>query len=581
MIEFNDLKKSFDGRDIFSNISGKINEGDKIGLVGINGVGKTTLLRILLKEEDYDEGIVTYRKNNLIINYFSQNYKFEEEKTIYEYLFEYFSNKNTKENNENYVKSKVKRLLLKLGFSENEFNKNILSLSGGEKTKISLCKVFSNKPDLLILDEPTNHLDLNNIKILEDIISKLNITMLIVSHDRAFLDNTVNTIFELTSKKLNVYDGNYTKYKNIKDVEFVAKCKEYEKQEKEIKKLKSIIIQREVWAQNTKNKCDKTSDFYSWKDKSKNQSKVIKAKKKQLKKLEDKCINKPKEEITDIFNIINKDKGRKTFPNHLIKVSSLTKKYNSRVILENINFNIEKNDRIGLIGDNGSGKTSIVKLIMNIDKDYLGNIHKTPSLKIGYFSQELENLNFKNTILDELSQELFNIREISTVITSLSFTFQDLNKKIMDLSMGEKCRISFAKLILSKPDMLILDEPTNFMDIVSKENFEDVLAKYKGSILVISHDRYLISKVCNKIFEIKNKKLDVYLGNYKYYLEAKNIRNKKGCFNLNKRGRLSLVEYRLALVSSKLGNKYLSIEEKEMLEKEFFSLMKEKKELLS
>jgi ATP-binding cassette, subfamily F, member 3 len=578
-IQFSNISKSFNGITIFENISGKINKGDIIGLIGVNGIGKTTLLRILSGSEDKDSGSTSYSPENIILHYFEQNWQFSSEKTVYQEIYESFSEEIYPIDMMN---TETKSLLFNIGFSEKDFNKKICQLSGGEKTKLFLSKALCKKTDVLFLDEPTNHLDINTVKWLEKFLKKLPVTMVIASHDRLFLDNTVNKIFEMNKDSLKEYPGNYSDFRCQREHEISTLNKQFERESREINHLREIITQRNLWFQNTQSKSSGGVDYRNWKDKSGVQARVIQSKRIKLMKLEEDRVEKPKDQSINIFDIVNKNFKERRLPKYLIEVKNLRKCYGNNMLFQNVNLQIKNGDKIALIGDNGSGKTTLLKILLGTEGASEGTVYITPSLKIGYFSQELEGLCLENTLLEEILLQGVSKQNAFAMLSTLLFKEDDINKKIYFFSMGEKCRIALGKLILSAPGLLVLDEPTNFMDIASRENFETVVSQFLGTIILVTHDRYFIDKFANRIFEIEKYEIKAYEGNFKYYLTRK-IHEKKEQTIGNSYHKASddimVLECRLASLSRALGDAHLKEEEKAKITDEFFSVSKQIKML--
>lgn len=568
-IVFKGLCKSYNGKNVFKNISGKINPGDKIGLIGVNGVGKTTLVKILAGIEETDEGSISYGNEKESIGYLSQYCEFNGDTTVYEEI--YNSGIKRSNFNESNYQFKVKRFLNKAGFAEEDFNQKAYNLSGGQKTKLSICKVIACNPYILFFDEPTNHLDVDTIKWLEDFIRKINITVIIISHDRQFLDNTVKKIFLLNHDCLKEYKGNYSQYKIQSDNEFKSMKMAYKKQQTEVRHIKKIIYFQKSWFEKAHNAAGQNDFLRSKADK---HISVMRAKQKQLERIENSKIQEPKNDIAAAFNVINmREKSKNKLPKYIIEVNGLSKSYGEKVIFKNVSFNIKNNDKVALIGANGSGKTTLLKILVNEESKTDGTVYINPSLKISYFSQELEHLNFENTVLEEVLISGVKSSDVRLMLGCLLFKCDDVYKKIKVLSMGEKCRVAFAKLILSGADMLIMDEPTNYMDIVSREKIEEVLEEYQGTVFLASHDRYFIKKIANRIFEIKDKKINVFEGNYNYYLESKlNIKKKNKLGNVS--DEITKLECEVSFISGKLDNEKLSSEEKENLGKQFIETVR-------
>lgn len=562
-IIFDNLCKDYEGKIVFSGISGRIDKNDKIGLIGVNGSGKTTLAKILSGIEGYEQGSITYSPKELKIVYMNQVLNSFENANAYEFLFDLVEGKDKKSK-----ELKIRKSLDKVGLKEDCYNKPVKSLSGGEKTKLMLCKVLVEEFDLLILDEPTNHLDMESIKWLEEFIIKLNKTIIIISHDRYFLDKTSKKIWELSSKELKEYEGNYTKYRYQKEIETRNTLREYEKQQDKIEHLKDIIEDRKNWF-NKAHKAAGQNDFL--RSKSKKHVSVMKAKKKELERVESNRIERPKEETAACFDILNKGVINTKLPQYLVQGKNLDKSYGDKIIFKDAAFSIMRGERAALIGSNGAGKSTLFKMINGIDRNYGGSITINPSVKIGYFAQEIERLDYEKSILDNVMSNEITQGEARLLLASLLFRGDAVFKKVTTLSMGEKCRVAFAKLILSGANLLILDEPTNYMDIVSKEKIEEILAEFKGSIIFVSHDRYFINKLATRIIKIDEQKLISFEGSYEEY-EANDNEKKKIKTEVNEYKNLkdiiSKLEFELAFLSGKLGEK-LSEEEKKNVENRF------------
>ena len=569
-IVFKNLSKIYNGKIIFENISGKINDGEKVGIVGVNGVGKTTLMKVIMKSEDKDFGEITYIPQNIRFGYLNQYASFDDT-SVYDELLKSIPASNSLIYDADSCKSRVKKILLEAGFNEIDFNKPASKLSGGEKTKLSICKTLMKDSDILVLDEPTNHLDMESIKKLEDILKNIKKTVIIISHDRQFLDNTVEKILEMNSNCLNEYRGNYSAYRLQKENLLKAQRKEYEKQQNEIKHLKEIIENRKTWFESA-HKSAGQNDFY--RSKSKKHVSIMKSKEKQLKKLEDNKIEKPKPNMVGAYEYLM-DTSERKLPQYIIRGGNISKAFGENSIFQDVSYDIKRGEKIALLGKNASGKSTFIKMILGKEKLDSGYININPSIKIAYFSQELTNLDFNNTVLDELLKENIPIQHARLILGSLLFREDDVFKKINDLSMGERCRVAFAKIIISSANMLILDEPTNYMDIISRERIEEILKDYNGSVLLVSHDRYFVKKIANRIFEIEGSKLNIYEGNFEYYLSQKEETVKKeklGNNYINIKDEIRRLECEIAFISGKLGDPKLVPNEKAELDKKFIHI---------
>lgn len=529
IISCNSIKKSYGLTTILNNISFNINEMEKVAIVGVNGAGKSTLFKIICGEISQDEGNVNIPKTTNI-GYFSQSLDINEENTIFEemlFVFEdiiIIENKLRKLENdmskfsgqalENLIKeydltsenvdkdrlfnynSKIKGVLRGLGFKEEDFNKNISSFSGGQKTRIALGKILLKEPNLLLLDEPTNHLDISSIQWLETFLKSYKGSILIISHDRYFLNKIVNKIIEIENKKSTIYLGNYSDYYDKKKILRETMLKQYLDQQKEIAKTEESI--------------KKLRSF--------NREKSIKraeSKEKQLEKIN--IIEKP-ENLPDKMRL--KLTPKKESGNDVLSIKTLKKTF-EHTIFENISFEIKKGEKVALIGKNGIGKTTLIRIIMNKLQYESGDLKLGSNVIIAYYAQEQENLNLEKTIFEEISDTYPNLTnmEIRNTLAFFMFTNDNVFKKISTLSGGEKGRISLAKIMLSNANFLILDEPTNHLDTNSKEILENAINNYEGTCLYISHDRFFINNTATKVIELTKNKVNTYLGNYDYYLE--------------------------------------------------------------
>lgn len=545
LLDVNNVYKSIGPIDLLESISFKLYKGDKSGIIGVNGSGKSTLIKTITGEIKVNKGNVNtfgkigYLPQNL---YFSKNIKV---KDFLENIFDYNEFLKTL----NSFEFKLDELLYQ----------NINTLSGGEKTKLFLAKIIANDPDILLLDEPTNNLDWQSIEIVEEYINQFKGGVLLISHDRHFLDHVVTEVYELDNKKLKKYSGNFSFYANEKRLEKERAKIEYEEYIKTKRKLEEAArIQME--RANKYNDISK-DDFQRHKA-----SKIAKRSKAIISRLEDMDIQerpfKPKEVNIKIDSINEKTS---TF---LVRGTNISKTYD-KTIFKNLSFQIKNGNRIALIGKNGSGKSTLLKAILGIE-NISGDISISPSTKIGYFSQEIDTLNWENTILEELKQIQIDETYIRTMLGSMLFRRDDVYKRIGDLSFGEKVRVAFTKLVMSENNLLLLDEPTNFLDIPTREAIELALLNYNGAILFVSHDRYFINKVAKEIWSIDNETMTVYLGNYEYYLSKRNSPQKSE-HNLNEK--ILALEMELSHLSFKLLSS--TEEEKKSLDEKYIQLAKE------
>lgn len=528
----NNICKSFGTDDILKNVSFNINDKEKAAIVGINGSGKTTLLKIIMGQLNQDEGEVIIAKG-YSIGYLAQHQDMISENTIYnemlsvkedvikldekirniEHEMKDKKGKQLDELLETYIKlnhqfeqmngysykSEVIGILKGLGFEENDFNKKIDTLSGGQKTRIALGKLLLNKPDIILLDEPTNHLDMNSIAWLETFLLNYSGTVIIVAHDRYFLDKIVSKIIELDNTKATTFEGNYTMYAKKKEALREAMIRQYLNQQREIKHQEEVIT--------------KLRSF--------NREKSIKRAESRVKMLDK--MEKVEKPVTVKSQMNIKLEPKLVSGNDVLLVKELSKSFGKNHLFSNINFEIKKGEKVAIIGNNGTGKTTILKIINNVISADEGEIKLGSKVKIGYYDQEHQVLNMEKTLFDEIQDEYPDMdnTKVRNVLASFLFTNDDVFKIIKDLSGGERGRVSLAKLMLSEANFLILDEPTNHLDITSKEILETALNNYTGTVLYVSHDRYFINKTATRILDLTNNKILNYIGNYDYYLEKK------------------------------------------------------------
>lgn len=536
-----DICKSYGIRDVLKNTTFSINEGEKVGIIGANGEGKSTLFKIISKELSQDSGEIFIDKNKTL-GYLSQTLALDSEKNIYEETLSVFSdllnieerlasieikmNEPYDENNAVYhdklikdyttlqdiyshkggytYKGEISRVLKGLGFLEDDFYKSIQTLSGGQKTRVALCKLLLRKPDILLLDEPTNHLDLEAISWLEDYMKTYKGTVLVISHDRFFLDSVTTNTFEVINGNVDCYNVPYTKFIELRKKNYEAKLKAYNLQQAEIKRQEAII--------------EKFRSF--------NREKSIKAaesREKALDRIERLDAPTQEKEASKIKFEASIKSGY-----DVLHIENMNKSYGEKILFNNLNMDLKRGDKIALIGENGRGKTTLFRIIMDKISPDSGVKALGTNVNVGYYDQEQSDLNLNKTIIDEVWDDYPNLTtsKLRGVLASFLFTGDDVFKSIEKLSGGEKCRINLLKLMLSKSNLLLLDEPTNHLDIMSREALEDALLDYDGTIMVISHDRYFLNKVVGRILELTENGVNEYLGNYSYYQEKKENPNR-------------------------------------------------------
>ena len=594
------ISKSFGTDEILKNVSFHIEENEKAAVVGINGAGKSTLLKIIMKQENPDEGEVTLAKDKTI-GYLAQYQDVSGHHTIYEEVLDskrdiiemeerlrdmetqmntlsgealeqlldtYHKLSHEFEQVNGYAyRSEVTGILKGLGFTEEEFDKKMSELSGGQKTRVSLGKLLVTKPDILLLDEPTNHLDIESIRWLETFLMNYKGAVLIVSHDRYFLDRVVSKVVEIFQHKGYVYQGNYSDYAKKKAAIRAAMIKQYYNQQREIRHQEEVIA----------------------KLKSFNREKSIKraeSREKLLDKIE--RIEKPTEDNTDIRIVLEPNV---VSGNDVLKVEGLAKAFPPLQLFSGINFEVKRGERVALIGNNGTGKTTILKIINELIPPDAGTVTLGSNVHIGYYDQEHQMLNDDKTIFEEIQDDYPDLTNtaIRNVLAAFLFTGDDVFKPIHLLSGGEKGRVSLAKLMLSKANFLLLDEPTNHLDITSKEILESAINKYEGTVLYVSHDRYFINRTATRILDLTGHKLLSYSGNYAYYLEKKDTVESRFLTNNDKtiqtsakkdtkeEGKLDWQEQKkLAAKKRKIENEYQKTEQEiEALETDIANLDEE------
>lgn len=530
LIQLNNVTKNFVVNEIFSNVKMEINDKDRVAIVGRNGAGKSTLLKIISGELSFDSGERTISKNTTI-GYLSQEFIVREDLSIYEEMITCFdeiisleanleklSYELTPENIENdpglldrfdrlqnevlthkdyHYKSKIESVLYGLDFTKDVFDKKISTFSGGEKTRLSMAKLLLSEPDLLILDEPTNHLDMENVAWLENYLSSYNGAIVIVSHDRYFLDKVVNAVYNLEFGKLKKYVGNYSKFLKQYEEDYEKQLKEFTSQQKDIKRLEEFV-QKNIARAST--------------------SKMAKSRQKVLDKME--LIDNPKKDdkAANIEFNIKEQSGR-----DVLIIENLKVGYDGKQVGNAYNFSVYKGDRIAIVGRNGIGKSTLIKTIAKKQNAIGGSVHYGSKVSLGYYDQKQAEFESSKTILNELWDEypLMKEAEVRTVLGRFLFRGDSVLKIVRDLSGGEKARLQLAKLMLEKNNLLVLDEPTNHLDITSKQVLEDALENYEGTIVFVSHDRYFINKIANKVLDITGDDYSIYLGNYDYYLEKR------------------------------------------------------------
>ncbi|MDX8047575.1 ABC-F family ATP-binding cassette domain-containing protein [Gracilibacillus sp. S3-1-1] len=535
-LQTNNLTKRFGAELILSNIKLEIKSEDRIAIVGRNGAGKSTLLKIIANQLSYDEGEI-HKPKDVSLGYLAQHTGLDSTETIWDEMLKIFEHFQKEEksirqmeqqmgdpdlitDNQRYeqllasydqkqenfklaggyqYEADIKAVLNGLHFPESMWTTSIATLSGGQKTRLALGKLLLTKPNILILDEPTNHLDIETLTWLEGYLNNYQGAVVIVSHDRYFLDKTVNTVYEVSRQHSTKFHGNYSDYLQQKAANYERDLKLYEKQQTEMKKMEEFIQKNLVRASTTKR---------------------AQSRRKQLEKME--VMDKPAgDESSAKFSFtIDRRSG-----NDVLKINDLAFRYQEAdpYIFSQLNLHLDRGDSMALVGPNGVGKSTLLKTIIGQLDPASGSIQLGANVQISYYDQEQTQLNEKKTVLNELWDEypMMNEKDIRTILGNFLFTGDDVLRPVSALSGGEKARLALAKLMMEKANFLLLDEPTNHLDLDSKEVLEAALIDYPGSILFVSHDRYFINKIATQVLEMQSNKTTLYLGDYDYYIEKK------------------------------------------------------------
>ena len=583
ILSVTDLWKQFTGETLLKKINFAIDEKDKIGLVGANGAGKTTLIKILMGMETHDESFETKqrgkigKKGNLRIGYLSQNFDLNVENNVFDELMSVYSHLkedykkiqilnerlatdmnnfdsimeelaklNTRyEQEDGYaVEYKVKQILNGLNFPEHLWKQKVDDLSGGQQSRVALGKILLDEPELLILDEPTNHLDLNAIEWLERYLNSYNKAFILISHDRYFLDNVINRVFEIENKTINLYKGNFTEYTIQKEAYLTGAVKRFEKEQDKIKKMEDYIT-KYMGGIKTKQALGRR--------------KLLN----RMEKMGDPIVKMRKMKLKFEIDRVTTDK--------VVKITNLSKSFGKKEIFKNINLDIYRGDKIGIMGPNGVGKSTILRIINDLEKQSGGRVELGEKLDIGYYDQNHTGLEGKQNILEELMYNYpLSEEQARTLAGGFLFSEDEIFKSIDDLSGGEKSRIALMKLILNKSNLLIMDEPTNHLDIYAREVLEESLEDYDGTLIVVSHDRHFLESVVNKIYEITPTGSSVFDGNYEEYMKKSTEPKKEKEVNTDyeeqkrRKNRTSNLERKFVVVEKeieKLEEKKAEIEE--------------------
>ncbi|MBE5733290.1 MAG: ABC-F type ribosomal protection protein [Clostridiales bacterium] len=570
------LHKSFSGETLFQNVSFNVYDKDKIGFVGVNGAGKSTLFKMITGEMDFDSGDLT-KSREIKIGYLEQHPVSDSNQTVMGEILTAFSeltdielqldqigidlqmqngDVNTLiarqaklqerflELDGTHYKSKIRSALMGLGFSEENFYAPLSNLSGGQKTRVALCKILLSNTNLLLLDEPTNHLDIDSVEWLENFLDNYNGAFIVISHDRFFLDRVTNKTFELENKKFRSYNGNYSEYITQREIERLSQQRDYDWTVREIHRLEEVVEQQRRW-KHKKNKKTHTLD---------NTRKMIE-------RLEASLVKPDKSPDSVRFRFKACQGGAK----HVLKTEDLSMSFNENLLFKNVNIHIQKGEKVFLLGPNGCGKTTLLKILMGQQEPTFGKYRIGDNIHVGYYDQFKENLNRDNNVINEIWDEHHTLSqtEVRKALALFLFKDDDVFKDIKMLSGGELARVELTKLLLKDVNFLIMDEPTNHLDISSREALESALYDYDGTMLMVSHDRYFINKLADKILYLTPNGVVEFEGNYEDYLDGK-----EKIAELNKTDDIveeKGIEYKerkkLIAEKRKLLNRYTKVEE--------------------
>ncbi|MED4532726.1 ribosomal protection-like ABC-F family protein [Metabacillus fastidiosus] len=561
MLKIRGLTKTYGTNKLLDGLNINIKNKDCIGIVGANGAGKSTLANILFGVEAYDSGTIEELNGAVRKGYLLQSI---------DYVTNDFKKIIQKQEESGFYEAASELGLEKLQSWDEE---RVDHLSGGERLKLSLANIWASRPELLILDEPTNHLDLKGVNWLIEQLKSFNGTVIIISHDRYFLDKTVDTIFDLEDGKITTYKGNYTAFKNEKQRRYEEQRHQYNIQQKEKQRVEGLIANLGEWSEEAHRTSTKKEGFKEYyRVKAKGMDKQIKSRKKRLEKeLEKHKVEKPKEEQKILFQFQDVYKRGK----RVIEAKNLKKLYEKRILFEKGQFYVKHGEKIALIGPNGCGKTTLMKMILGEEAISEGELWKSSSLRVGYLSQDVSDVPLYKTPIEMMGltkrEDIFRARMI---LASMGLSEYKAGQKMEELSLGERTRVKLACLLINQYDVLILDEPTNHLDLRSREQLESTLQQYNGTIIVVSHDYYFLNKLCKKLIRIDSGTIERIEVGFQQFNEKESMKNKN-----RSEDELLIINTKITAVLGELGSLFPTDEKYKQLDAQFQELLKKKREL--
>lgn len=572
LISCHEIKKEYGDTSVLDGVSLEIGSHERTGIVGMNGAGKTTLANLIFGSLQPDEGTIVKHKKTLTIGYLQQSTS---------YTTHTFSHMVQEQDEFLHVTSQLGLKKVK-DWGDERFT----GLSGGEKTKLAIAHIWASNPDVLILDEPTNHLDFQGVEWLIEELKAFQGTILIISHDRYFLDQSVERIIELVDGKSVEFPGNYTFYREEKERRYQAQLHQYETQKKYEQKIQNEMERLSNWSNKAHREAGKVGkmaemrgvkEFY--RSKAKSMDKHISSRIKRLEKIEIEGVQKPKEEAKVQFGWDNPEKRGKRF----VDAKEISKAFADRVLFQKSSFFIQRGERIGLTGPNGCGKTTLIKMLTGIEQADTGELWISPTAKIAYLTQDVTDLNPEWTVLqfiDHMFDHRADAAKARTMLANMGFEERMLKKLIKQLSLGERMRVKLAQMIMQEHDLLILDEPTNHLDLASREQLEEALLSFSGTLLIVSHDRYFLDKTCDKLLVFENQRIRKIENGFQEYMEDKQEKKlKKRDQKKELQEEKMIIENRISVVLGELSSLLPGDEAYKRLDQEFKELIEQKKKL--